>query len=205
VPGARVARSVQQFKRELAETAFAPARLPLWLASRGAMLAEGGALESGHWLQHVYESAAEAAASGGRYPMDAELWLELGGEELARMRSGVSSELQASRAPAAAGGDYRDVLACMAELYSRGVTLDWEAFDRPFSRMKLSLPSYPLERKRCWLDPPIVTLPSTSVQPARAPSAHPLLQRMTMRAPAPISVGPAVVSGPTLEPRQGTG
>ncbi|MFV1969190.1 MAG: ketoacyl-synthetase C-terminal extension domain-containing protein, partial [Pirellulaceae bacterium] len=48
--------------------------------------------------------------------------------------------------------DWRDVLALLAKLYTRGVPVDWQAFDRRFHRCKTPLPGYPFQRKRYWLD-----------------------------------------------------
>jgi acyl transferase domain-containing protein len=43
------------------------------------------------------------------------------------------------------------VLATLAELYVRGVPLDWTAVDRPYPRRKVSLPTYPFQRERYWV------------------------------------------------------
>ena len=42
------------------------------------------------------------------------------------------------------------MLATLAELYVRGVPVDWAAFDRPYPRRKVSLPTYPFQRERYW-------------------------------------------------------
>ena len=43
------------------------------------------------------------------------------------------------------------MLATLAALYVRGVPLDWAAFDRPYPRRKVSLPTYPFQRERYWV------------------------------------------------------
>ena len=43
------------------------------------------------------------------------------------------------------------MLATLAALYVRGVPVDWAAFDRPYPRRKVSLPTYPFQRERYWV------------------------------------------------------
>ena len=45
------------------------------------------------------------------------------------------------------GTIYRSV----AELFVRGVDIDWEAFERPFGRRRVALPTYPFQRERYWV------------------------------------------------------
>jgi NADP-dependent 3-hydroxy acid dehydrogenase YdfG/acyl carrier protein len=43
------------------------------------------------------------------------------------------------------------MLESLAELYVRGVEVDWNGFDRDYARRKVALPTYPFERTRYWL------------------------------------------------------
>ena len=47
-------------------------------------------------------------------------------------------------------GEWDQLLQSVAEIYVHGVGVDWEAFDRGYGRRKLSLPTYPFQRQRCW-------------------------------------------------------
>ena len=40
----------------------------------------------------------------------------------------------------------------LSKLYVNGVKVDWEGFDRPYSRRRVALPTYPFERRRCWVN-----------------------------------------------------
>jgi SAM-dependent methyltransferase/acyl carrier protein len=46
--------------------------------------------------------------------------------------------------------DWEQLLETLGELYTTGVQVDWAAFDRGYSRRKISLPTYPFERSRYW-------------------------------------------------------
>jgi len=51
----------------------------------------------------------------------------------------------------------------------RGVGVDWAAFDRPYGRRKVALPTYPFQRERYWFTP------KAKDPVRRRPSVHPLL------------------------------
>jgi acyl transferase domain-containing protein/acyl carrier protein len=51
---------------------------------------------------------------------------------------------------AAGRGEWEQLLDKVAELYTRGVPLDWEEFDRVYPRRRVALPTYPFQRQRYW-------------------------------------------------------
>ncbi|MGE3805458.1 MAG: SDR family NAD(P)-dependent oxidoreductase, partial [Gemmataceae bacterium] len=48
--------------------------------------------------------------------------------------------------------DWHVLLPTLARLYTAGATLDWPAFDRDYPRHKVSLPTYPFQRQRFWVE-----------------------------------------------------
>lgn len=48
--------------------------------------------------------------------------------------------------------DSRQLLESLAQLYCRGICIDWAAFDQPFQRSRTLLPTYPWQHKRHWLE-----------------------------------------------------
>jgi len=46
---------------------------------------------------------------------------------------------------------WNPVLDTLAALYVHGVTVDWDGVERGFHRRKVSLPTYPFERRSCWV------------------------------------------------------
>jgi acyl transferase domain-containing protein len=46
--------------------------------------------------------------------------------------------------------DWDALLSSLAQLWCRGVAVDWEAFDAGRRRARVSLPTYPFERQRHW-------------------------------------------------------
>jgi len=49
------------------------------------------------------------------------------------------------------GDEWSQILDSLAELYVRGGTVDWDAFDKDYCRRKVFLPTYPFQRERHWL------------------------------------------------------
>jgi len=56
-------------------------------------------------------------------------------------------------------GDLERILLSLGELYRRGHDIDWDGFYRPTSRRRVSLPTYPFEHRRFWLDNDAVPSP----------------------------------------------
>ena len=53
------------------------------------------------------------------------------------------------------GGDMvHSLIKSLGRLFVAGISVDWSAFDRPFPRQRIELPTYPFERRRHWVEPP---------------------------------------------------
>jgi acyl transferase domain-containing protein len=48
---------------------------------------------------------------------------------------------------------WETLLESVGALYVNGTSVDWKGFDEGYDRNRLVLPTYPFERRRCWLDP----------------------------------------------------
>lgn len=48
-------------------------------------------------------------------------------------------------------GNWQKILDSLAQLYVRGILIDWFAFDKDFPRHKVVLPTYPFQREKYWL------------------------------------------------------
>ena len=59
------------------------------------------------------------------------------------------------------------MLKTLAHLYLRGVPVNWTGFDRPYARRKLSLPTYPFQRERYWIDEVVPAAATIPKQPRR--------------------------------------
>lgn len=48
--------------------------------------------------------------------------------------------------------DWFQILDSLGQMYTRGVRINWDAFDNGYERQRLSLPTYPWQRERYWPD-----------------------------------------------------
>ncbi|NMO18115.1 methyltransferase, partial [Pyxidicoccus fallax] len=89
--------------------------------------------------------------------------------------------------------DWEQMLSSLARLYVRGVEVDWAGFDKDCAWRRTSLPTYPFQRERYWVDSLIpntdvlVTFYRTIVQLAEVNTAvqFPSLRFATLREPVP--------------------
>ncbi len=65
-------------------------------------------------------------------------------------------------------GEPSEILASLGGLYRRGYDVDWDGFNRPYPRRRVSLPTYPFEHRRFWIE-----------ADARARSREPLSDGLT--------------------------
>jgi acyl transferase domain-containing protein/surfactin synthase thioesterase subunit len=49
-------------------------------------------------------------------------------------------------------GELNEILTSLGQLYRRGYDVDWEGFNRPYPRRRVSLPTYPFEHRRFWIE-----------------------------------------------------
>ncbi len=51
--------------------------------------------------------------------------------------------------------DWQQMLSSLALLYEQGIAVDWVGFDRDYPRRKVGLPTYPFQKQRYWIEPPL--------------------------------------------------
>jgi len=80
-------------------------------------------------------------------------------------------------------GGLSELLTSLGQLYQRGYKIDWDGFNRPFHRHRVSLPAYSFERRRFWIDddriprsPPLSPDAERSLTGVRVRSALPDVQ-----------------------------
>ena len=72
--------------------------------------------------------------------------------------------------------DWSQILKSLGKLYTRGIAINWNGFDNDYQRIKVSIPSYPFQRKRYWL-------PDQSLGQSLATSVSTVLKTSPVRDP----------------------
>lgn len=123
----------------------------------GMELAAEQAVSPEYWAQHCRVPVNFSAAAETLRNEKFDLYLEAGaGETLTTLlRQHLSKEEKTnavSSLPAFGKPTWETLAAAAGTLWTRGVSLDWSAWYGNEQRRRISLPTYPFERKRYWVE-----------------------------------------------------
>ncbi len=143
------------FERAAREVAYAAPRIPLVSNLTGA-LAGPEVAAAGYWVRHLRETVRFADGVRALHALGCGVFLELGPKAvLSRMGvaclpAGASTWLPSLRS---GQDEWECALHALAELWVRGAGIDWKAFDAGYGRRRRSLPTYPFQAKKHWIEP----------------------------------------------------
>ncbi len=157
----------------LAQTVLlTPPRLTIVSTQTGAHLASEQAVDPAYWARQLREPVRFADAVGALEAGEPRVFLECGPREsltkMTRQCFGRGAHLIV-----ATGDDATSFAGALAELWTAGVAVDWDARRAGETRRRLSLPTYPFERTRCWpnLGAIVMANPKREAQSAKPSSA----------------------------------
>jgi myxalamid-type polyketide synthase MxaD len=156
----------------------APAAAPVAMVSTvEARRIDAGELTADYWVRNLRQPVLFSAAVDRLVAEGHSLFLEISAHPL--LLPAVEQQLRHLGWPGRALGSLRRqegeraaLLGSLAVLYAAGVAVDWQALHPQGGRLA-SLPSYPWQRQRFWLEPALAGAASTARQAGAA--AHPLL------------------------------
>jgi acyl transferase domain-containing protein len=124
-----------------------------------------------YWRRHVRDCVRFADGIRTLVADGTRVFLEIGPTPtLSALGQRAAGETAAAWLPSLQRGraDWDVMLRAAGELYTRGVDLDWQSFDQPYGRRRVSLPTYPFERERHWVTLPKRRSSETATVPATA-------------------------------------
>ncbi len=156
-----------------------------------------------YWCRHVLAPVRFADGLATLQQQDYALFVEVGPKPLLLglgQRSWVTGTGNWLPSLRPGQSDWQVMLTTLAQLYRQGVTVDWQGYDRPYSRQKITLPTYPFQRESFWVQ-------SERPKSARSPESDWLYNIEWQSQPAPTA---ALVTEPPggwviLADRQGVG
>ncbi|MCB9066930.1 MAG: amino acid adenylation domain-containing protein [Calditrichae bacterium] len=150
-----------------------------------------------YWVKHLRQTVRFADGMSTLLDSEGRIFLEIGPGQilssLARMhpqKSAARTIVSSMRHPRETTPDDQHLLTSLGRLWLAGKDIDWQKFYGNEKRMRVSLPTYPFERKRYWIDPPDAsTLPNQTTQ------QHVFTGDTKMPQPAqPTATAPAVAA-----------
>ena len=136
----------------------------------------GGNLDAGktpdakYWREHLRADVKFASGMESLAALGIDAFIEIGPSPLLLgMGKRCLPESNAAWLPSLRQGqdDWQILLDSLGKLYIQGVDIDWTGFDQGYLRRKVTLPNYPFERQRYWLEPSTAQSSARSL-PARS-------------------------------------
>jgi pimaricinolide synthase PimS1 len=168
---------LEELGRVAATLSSAPPTLPV-VSNLTGRLAEPDQLRSaGYWAQHARQPVRFMAAIKTLQDHGVTTFLEVGpGGTLTTMAQdclGGAGDVAAVATLPKDQPESHSVLTALGRLHVRGAAVDWEAFFAGSGARRVSLPTYPFQRERYWLES---SRPAGDVSSAGLSAAgHPLL------------------------------
>ncbi|HEY4023318.1 MAG TPA: type I polyketide synthase, partial [Pseudonocardiaceae bacterium] len=173
----RMEPMLTEFAAELARVTWQTPVIPVVSNVTGRLAEPGELADSCYWAEHVRRPVRFADGIAAAVEYGGALFLELGpGVALSAMvaETATAAEAEVICVPALRDGRPEDqsVLASVAELFVRGVSVDWSA-TLPSVTGHVDLPTYAFDRQNYWLPPGDLRADAASL--GQSVVDHPLL------------------------------
>lgn len=176
-----------EFEKAAGEVHYSTPQLPLFSSMRLETVTPNQLLDATYWRQNLRNTVRFSDAMRKLYEQGYRVFMEIGPSPIL---VGMGSQC----VPAGEGAwlpslredrdDWQQLLETLGQLYVKGVDVNWRGFYRDRRARKITLPTYPFQRERHWVDSPSHTHERVSVAAMYA-TGHPLLGRR-LRSAIPV-------------------
>jgi acyl transferase domain-containing protein/surfactin synthase thioesterase subunit len=110
--------------------------------------------DAGYWCDHALKAVrfADGMRVLGQTGVSDLVEIGPGSSLLSLGRQSVNADATAWLGSLSKRGELKEVLTSLGELYRRGFDVDWDGFNRPYPGRRVSLPTYPFEHRRFWIE-----------------------------------------------------
>jgi microcystin synthetase protein McyG len=132
-----------------------------------------------YWVHHIIQPVRWVDSMNQLILAGYDIFLEVGAKPTLTTLGKLSYESEQKQWLASLNprqSDWQQLLHSLAALYISGVKIDWEKFDQDYPHRSLSLPTYPWQRQRYWLE---TTTPNLSPSQPQSPIINLLVQGNT--------------------------
>ena len=136
---------------------LSPPQIPFVSTATGKWITDNEALDPNYWASHLRKPVLFAPGIKTLCDGEQKLLLEVGPRPtlttLARRQlPGSEHVFVASLAGKAGETEWRELLTALGKLWINGKAPDWAVFSAGKKGRRTLLPTYPFQRKRCWID-----------------------------------------------------
>jgi malonyl CoA-acyl carrier protein transacylase len=176
------------------QVTYSQPRIPLISNVTGCRESENIATAK-YWVNHVHQPVMFAQSMETLHQEGYEVFLEIGPKPILLgmgrqcLPENVGVWIPSLRC---VQSDWQQMLYSLAELYVRGVKVDWSEFDRDYSRSKVELPTYPFQRQRYWIDA------ESSFQAVQTPAPS---RKASPKVPITLQGRPSTLNSTYVSPR----
>jgi amino acid adenylation domain-containing protein len=169
---------LDQFSSRVAQTRLCVPKIPFLSSVSGSWISENEATDPGYWARHLRATVQFSAGVQELLHKSGAVLLEVGPgnvlsalarQNLPRQNGNAGREAQNPVTIVSSFGDASsgessslDLLSAVGSLWAAGLQPKWEALHSEERRRRVSLPTYPFERKRFWLEVPAAQTPAPS-------------------------------------------
>ncbi|HEX9840752.1 MAG TPA: amino acid adenylation domain-containing protein [Anaerolineales bacterium] len=147
---------LDEFESAARRMHFEVPRIPFISNLTGDIFEPGQIPDADYWRKHIRAEVKFSAGMQSLANIGVDVFLEIGpAPVLLSMGKYCLPESRANWLPSLRPGqnDWQTLLDSLGKLYVQGAEVDWAGFDQGYIRHKVSLPNYPFERHRYWLEP----------------------------------------------------
>ena len=184
---------IEPFRQVVDQVKLSTPKTPLVSSVTGDWLSAEQAHNPSYWARHLRETVRFAEAIGTLWQEPGRLLLEIGpGRTMATLARQQAKNTQVQLAISSLSNtsendaEWQALMMAIGQLWTAGVSLDWEGFYAHETRDRISLPTYPFERKRYWLEPgdrsPVVSSREEMISPT------PMKERTAMQQLSPQKI-----------------
>jgi acyl transferase domain-containing protein len=148
------------FGERVGRVKLAPAQIPIISTLTGQWIQPQEWTDPSYWTRQLRHTIRFADAAASLMKAGRHVLLEVGpGQTLTTLVQQHPERPKqllalASMPPIEEPAESVALLTALGRLWLEGVEVDWDAFYGAEQRRRLPLPTYPFERRRCWVEPP---------------------------------------------------
>jgi acyl transferase domain-containing protein len=161
-----MAGAIAPFRDYLEGITLNPPQIPFISNVTGTWITPAAATDPHYWAQHLSQPVQFSAGIGELLTNGEAILLEVGaGTTLSTLTQQQATDrpvLSSLPHPQAKSSELEFILTTLGRLWIQGVTIDWSSFYAGREGRRVPLPTYPFERQRYWIDPPLAEHSSSS-------------------------------------------